>query len=82
VVLTTGSSERTEKNIAPACLPSIGEDKDMDLGGFQLEETDKDKAVARESKLRKMADVLGRLYGETPEIPPWALASACPSYYS
>jgi hypothetical protein len=80
--LVVGSSGRKEKNIAPARLPSIEEDNDMDLGGFQLEETDKDKAIARESKLRKLADVLGRLYGETPEIPPWALASTCPSYYS
>jgi hypothetical protein len=79
--LVAGSLERMEKNIAPARSPSIGEDNDMDLGGFQLEKTDKDKAIARESKLRKLADVLGRLYGETPEIPPWALASACPSYY-
>jgi hypothetical protein len=63
-------------------LPGIEEDNDMDLGGFKLEETDKDKAIARESKLCKLADVLGRLYGETPEIPPLALASACPSYYS
>ena len=56
--LVAGSSGRKETNIAPARLPSIGEDNDMDLGGFQLEETDKDKAIARKSKLRRLADVL------------------------
>lgn len=78
-----GSLERKEKRIAPPRLPSIRDDSTMDLECFELEETDKDEAIARESKLRRLAAALGSLYGETPEIPPWALASAesCPSYY-
>ena len=83
--LVAESLERKEKYVPPARLPIVHEDSTMDveLRDFEIEETNKDKALERESKLRKFALALGSLYGETPEVPSWAKASeSCSSYYS
>jgi hypothetical protein len=47
-----------------------------------MEETTKDRAIAREAKLRKLASALECRYGETLKVPAWAKASeSCRSYF-
>lgn len=60
------------------CIP-----EELDLHPFGLDETDKDKAIDQENRLRKLANSLGRVFhgDETPIVPDWARATACPSYY-
>jgi hypothetical protein len=75
------SSARKAKNVPPLKLAS-GHEDDFNLEGFGVEETDRDKAIAREDELGWLAHALGSLYGETLEVPHGAKASeTCPSYY-
>lgn len=70
-----------QKNSA-GILQDTGADGQLDMKEFGLEETDRDKAIERETTLRKLAGELGSLFGETLEVPSWAKASeTCPSYY-
>jgi DNA-binding SARP family transcriptional activator len=81
--LVATAPSRKATCVAPDRMRTVPEDDGMDLDGF-LEETGQDKAIAREIRLRKAADVLSLLYPgcDPPEIPHWALASADKSYYS
>ncbi|CAB9516452.1 expressed unknown protein [Seminavis robusta] len=77
---------RKEANVPPEKLAIIHEDtgveNDIKMGEFGMEETSKDKAIARETKLRKLASALEYCYGETLEVPAWAKASeSCRSYF-
>ena len=74
-----------QHNAAPEKLSSIAEEpmsEDVTMAEFGLADTDRDKAIERESKLRKLAGELGGLFGENLEVPHWARASeTCPSYF-
>jgi hypothetical protein len=83
--LILARTARMEKNVAPPRLvaSSINADDETDLNmqDFGVEETLREKAIAREDKLRRLASTLGSIFGETPEVPSWAKASeTCPSY--
>ena len=78
---------RKEANVPPEKLPIIHEDtgveNDIEMAEFGMEETTKDTAIARETKLRKLASALECCYGETLEVPAWAKASeSCHSYFA
>ena len=68
--LMVASAARMERNVAPMKVDPIveGSEADIDLEDFGLEETGRDKAIARETKFRKLADALTSLYGEELEV--------------
>ena len=77
---------RKDANVPPPKLAIVhddtGVDNEIDMEDFGMEETSKDKAIARETKLRKLASALEYYYGETLEVPAWAKASeSCRSYF-
>jgi hypothetical protein len=77
---------RKEANVPPEKLSTIHEDtgveNELEMKEFGMEETAKDRAIARESKLRKLASALECRFGETLEVPAWAKASeSCRSYF-
>ena len=83
--LITESTARLKHNTVPEKLVGIGEGDvpDVDMTEFGLKVTDRDKAIEREAKLRKLAGVLGSLFDEAVAVPSWARASeTCPSYYT
>ena len=71
------SAARKDRNVVPMNLDPIveGSEADIDLEDFGVEETERDKAIAQETKLRKLAGALTSLYGEGLEVPYWAKAS-------
>ena len=82
--LIVESTTRMKQNAAPEKLASIveGGDQDVDMTEFGFQVTDRDEAIERENKLRKLAGALGSLFGENLDVPSWARASeTCPSYY-
>jgi hypothetical protein len=82
-ILLAKGTERMQQNTAPEKFPSIMEvDDDVDVEEFGVKKTDRDIAIEREAKLRKLSSVLGALYGENLDVTTWAKASeSCPSYY-
>ena len=86
--LMENCATRKEANVPPPKLAAIihedtGVDDEIDMEDFGMEETSKDKAIARETKLRKLSSALECYYGETLEVPAWAKASeSCRSYFS
>ncbi|CAB9514251.1 expressed unknown protein [Seminavis robusta] len=77
---------RKEANVPPPKLAIIhddtGVDNEIDMEDFGMEETSKDKAIAPETKVRKLASALEYYYGETLEVPAWAKASgSCSSNF-
>jgi hypothetical protein len=77
---------RKEANVPPEKLAIIhenaGVENEIEMAEFGIEETTKDRAIARETKLRKLASALECYYGETLEVPAWAKASeSCRSYF-
>ena len=77
---------RKKANVSPPKLAIIHEDSgvnnEIDMEDFGMEETGKDKAIARETKLRKLASALELCHGETLEVPAWAKASeSCSSHF-
>lgn len=88
-MLVEKGQKRKESHIPPPRLANIYEgdveedEQDFRLDDFGMEESDRDKAISREAMLQKLASVLGDMYGETLEVPSWALASeSCSSYYT
>ena len=85
--LMENCATRKEANVPPPKLAAIihedtGVHNEIDMEDFGMEETSKDKAIARETKLRKLASALECYYGETLEVPAWAKASeSCHSYF-
>ena len=82
--LMVESAARKDRNVAPMNPDPIveGSEADIDLEDFGVEETERDKAIAQETKLRKLAGALTSLYCEELEVPYWAKASeTSPSYY-
>ena len=73
-----------ECNVTPMKLDPIveGSEVDIDMEDFGMEETGRDKAIAWETKLRKLAGALTSLYSEELEVPYGAKASeTSPSNY-
>lgn len=77
---------RKEANVPPEKLASIHEDtgaeNKIEMAEFGMEETTKDRAIARETKLGKLTSALEHHCGETSKVPAWEKASeSCRSHF-
>lgn len=68
----------SEKRVYEVKLDTIDEDDEQNLDGFKFgdQERKKMKATQDEALLERMADHLGDIYGERPDVPFWARAES------